>query len=233
MPFHVKTALFSLACAAAPLAAQVVGSMPDQSPYRDLEDGQRFGVVAGLWSFGKDPAGVGPKGTVPAYGARYDLALSGPMYLTVRALSGSVSRNVIDYNLPHTTRLVGTRSAVLTDIDASLTLALTGDRSWHHVQPLVHFGAGMVFAAGDSKVDVSGFALKPTISLTTGAGVRWVTGHSSELRADLSLNWWQLKYPQTYRATVADPLAVVPTGSLSPWTVNKTVTVGWTWRIFR
>lgn len=232
MPFHVKTALLSLVFAAAPLAAQV-GSMPDQSPYRDLEDGQRFGVVAGLWNFGKDPVGVGPKGTVPAYGVRYDLALTGPMYLTVRALSGSVLRNVIDYNQPHAQRLVGTRSSVLTDIDASLTLALTGERSWHHLQPLVHFGAGLVFAAGDSKGDVSGFALKPTISLATGAGVRWVTGRNSELRADLSLNWWQLKYPQTYRSTVADPSAVYPTGSLSPWTTNKTVTVGWTWRIFR
>lgn len=232
MKLHLKTALLSLACAAAPLAAQV-GSLPDQSPYKDLEDGQRFGLVAGMWSFGKDPVGVGPKGPVAAYGLRYDLAITGPMYLSVRALSGSVTRNVIDYTRPHAQRLVGTRSSTLTDIDAGLTLALTGDRSWHDLQPLVNFGAGMMFTAGDNKGDASGFALKPALSLTMGAGMRWVTGRNSELRADVSLDWWQLKYPQTYRSTDADPSAVFPTGGLTPWTTNKTVTVGWTWRIFR
>jgi hypothetical protein len=232
MTFRPSMILFALACAAAPLAAQV-GAMPDQSPYKDLEDGQRFGLVAGMWNFAKDPVGVGPKGSVPAFGARYDLFLGGPAYLTVSALSGGVTRNVINYLKKPGLRLVGTQGSVLTDIDAGLTIALTGERTWHKVQPLLNFGVGMMFTAGDNKGDVSGFALKPSVSLSFGGGLRWVTSANSELRADLALHWWQLKYPQSYRSTDADPQAVYPTGGLSPWTLNETLTVGWAWRIFR
>jgi hypothetical protein len=232
MTFRPRTILFALACAATPLAAQI-GSEPSKSPYKDLEDGQRFGLVAGLWAFGKDPVGVGPSGTAAALGVRYDLAINGPAYLTLRALSGNVTRNVINFDKKPALRLVGTQSSVLTDIDAGLSVALTGARTFHNIQPLVNFGVGMMFTAGDNKGDVSGFALKPALSLTTGAGVRWVTSANSELRADVSLNWWQLKYPESYRSTDADPQAVYPTGGLSPWTTNKTVTVAWTWRIFR
>ncbi|MBI1809175.1 MAG: hypothetical protein HYR75_04695 [Gemmatimonadetes bacterium] len=239
MTFRPRTILFALCFATSPLAAQgstppaQVGALPDQSPFRDLEDGQRFGLVAGIWSFGHDPVNVGPNGTSPAFGLRYDLYLGGPAYFSVQALSGSVVRNVIDYLKHPASRLVGTQSSVLTDVNAGLTIALTGARSWHHVQPLVNFGLGMMFDAGDSQGDVSGFAVKPALSLNTGMGVRWITSKNSELRADLALAFWQLKYPQNYRSTDADPQAVYPTGSLSPWTVNKTVTLGWTWRVFK
>ncbi len=232
MQFRLKSALFTLACFATPLAAQV-GSLPDKSPYKDLEEGQRFGLVAGLWNFGPDPVNVGPKGTVPVVGLRYDLALGGPAYLFVRSLSGSVSRNILDFEKHPAARLVGTKSSVLTDVDAGITLALTGARTWHDLQPLVNFGVGMMFDAGDNAGDVSGFSLKPALSLTMGTGLRWVTGPNSQLRADLSLYYWQLKYPQNYRSTDADPQAIYATGNLSPWTTHTALTVGWTWASFR
>jgi len=235
---RLRTTAFALACAAASLApvatlAAQVGTLPDQSPYKDLDDHQRVGLVAGLINFGRDGADVGPSGTAAAFGARYDLSIGGPGYLTVRALSASVTRNVLDYQLKPAQRLIGTKSSVLTNVDAGLALALTGERSWHNLQPLVNFDVGMIFSSGDNKSDVSGFALKPALSLSMGAGVRWITGSNSELRADVSVYYWQLHYPENYRSTAADPSAIVPTGTLTPWTTNRVFTLGWTWGIFR
>ncbi len=221
-----------LVCAAAPAAAQV-GSLPNKSPYLDLEDGQRLGVTAGMMTFGKDPVHVGPSGTAPTLGIRYDLYLGGPVYLTSRLLAASFDRNVLDYKKKPASRLTGKQSGVLTDLDVGLSISATGERSWKGIQPLLNMGVGMIFAPGDSKADVSGYNTKSALSASWGLGVRWVTGKNSELRADLSYYYWQLKYPENYRSTDADPISIYPTGSLTPYTTNRSLTVSYSMGIFR
>lgn len=220
-----------LALGAGALGAQTVGSLPEKSPFTDLRDHQRLGVVAGYLVTGRDPVGVNPK-SASFFGVRYDLYAGGPVYLTGRLFAAPSERDVLDYTKRAAFRRVGTQDCTIFGSDVGLTVALTGDRSWHGVQPLVHFGVGIAGGLGDRK-DVSNFTFSPTVALSYGFGARWVTGRNSELRADVAWMYWQVKYPELYRSTEGDPVAIYPTGSLSPYTGNRAVTVSWTFGIFR
>ncbi|HEV8411613.1 MAG TPA: hypothetical protein VGQ30_13970, partial [Gemmatimonadaceae bacterium] len=60
----MKKSLIAIAlviATAATGAAQTVGSLPDKSPFLDVHDGMRIGIVAGWLATGSDPVGVGPK----------------------------------------------------------------------------------------------------------------------------------------------------------------------------
>ena len=229
-----KTALLAAALvlsAGAHLGAQTVGSLPDQSPYLDLHDGQRFGVVAGWLLTGHDPVGVGPKSS-PIVGVRYDLAVGGPVYLTGSVFGTSTSRTVLDYTRTAATRSIGTQGMELVDLNVAVAVSLTGARSWHRWQPLLNLGVGVVAGPGD-KLDVSGYKFQPSFSISAGLGVRYTTGKNAELRADLSAYMWQLHYPELYRSTQGSSVAIYPDGSLTRWTVNTALTIGYTIHAFR
>lgn len=213
------------------LAAQTIGSVPDKSPYLDLHDGMRFGVVAGWLATGTDAVGVGPK-SAPMLGLRFDLAVGGPVYLTGSLFGVSTSRTVLDYTKSAATRDIGTQSTALVNANVAIAMSLTGLRTWHRLQPLVNLGVGVVGAAGD-KADVSGFKLGTMLSFSYGFGVRYSTGRNSELRFDLNQYWWQIKYPDLYRSTQGDPVAIKPTGGLSSYTANTALTIAWSLRSFR
>lgn len=225
-----------LACAlivfsAAAGGAQTVGSLPDQSPFLDLRDGQRFGVIAGWLATGRDPVGVGPK-SAPMVGVRYDLAVGGPVYLTGTLFGASTTRTVLDYTKSASNRDIGTQGTGLVDANVSVALSLTGLRTWHHLQPLVNLGVGVASGVGD-QTDISGYKTGMMFSFNYGFGVRYSTGKNSEFRFDLNQYWWQLKYPPLYRSTQGSPVAIRPTGSLSAYTANTALTVGWSIRSFR
>ena len=213
------------------LGGQTVGSLPDKSPFLDLNDGQRIGLVAGWLATGKDVVGVGPK-SAPLIGIRYDLAIGGPVYLTGTLFGLGTSREILDYSKSRATRDVGTQSSGLVNANVSIAVALTGKRTWHRLQPLVNLGFGVATAPGD-KPDVSGYSFGTHFSFSYGLGLRFATGKSSELRFDLNQYWWELKYPTLYRSTQGDPIAIKPTGSLASYTANTALTLGWTIRIFR
>lgn len=229
-PFLAPALAILLSCGAS-LAAQTVGSVPDKSPYLDLHDGMRFGLVAGWLATGTDPVGVGPK-SAPMLGLRYDLAVGGPVYLTGSLFGVSTTRSILDYTKTAATRNIGTQSTALVNADLAIAMSLTGLRTWRHLQPLVNLGVGVVSAPGDKK-DVSGFTLGTMLSFSYGFGVRYSTGRNSELRVDLNQYWWQLKYPDLYRSTQGDPVAIKPTGGLSAYTANTALTVAWSLRSFR
>jgi hypothetical protein len=223
---------FALLLAAGPaLGAQVVGTLPDHSPFLDLHDGQRLTVVAGWLQAGHDAVGVNAKsaGTV---GVRYDLSIGGPVYLTGLLFGGSTSRTILDYTKPASRRDVGTQSFALVDANVSIGLSLTGKRTWHRLQPLVNIGVGVVSGPGDPG-DISGDTFGTQFQLSYGAGVRLVTGSRSEFRLDVNQYWWELKYPPLYRSTQGDPISIKPAGSLSSWTANTALTLGWTFYAFR
>jgi hypothetical protein len=210
-----------------------VGSLPEDSPYRDIgPDGNRFGLVAGYLFTKADAAGVGPQ-SMPMYGIRHDLHIAGPAYLTTRLLGGSTSRTVLDYTKTAALRNVSTRNTAMVAGDVALTVSATGDRTWHRLQPLINVGVGLASFTGDQKADVSGFRLGTKFEFTYGLGARYITGRNSELRFDLSWYAWQLKYPTTYRSTAVDPVAIRPTGTLSPWAGNRLISLGYTFGIFR
>lgn len=213
------------------LAAQTVGSLPDKSPFADLHETYRFGVFAGMLITGTDPVGVNPK-SAPFIGARYDLSVGGPAYLTGSVFGTSTTRSVMDYTRTKATRNIGTQSMTLVGANLALAVSATGERTWHSLQPLVNLGVGVVSGPGD-KLDISGYRFGTQFSFSYGVGVRFVSGRNSEFRADLNQYWWSLKYPELYRSTQGDPVAIKPNGSLSAWTANTALTVAWTLRAFR
>ena len=219
-----------LSCGSA-LTAQTVGSLPDKSPFLDLHDGMRFGLVAGWLATGSDPVGVGPK-SAPMLGLRYDVAIGGPVYLTGSLFGTSTTRTVLDYTKSRATRDIGTQSTGLVNANVAIAMSLTGQRSWHRLQPLVNLGVGVVSAPGD-KVDISGYKFGTQFSFSYGFGVRYATGRNSELRFDLNQYWWQLKYPPLYRSTQGDPVAIRATGSLDSYTANTALTIAWSLKSFR
>jgi hypothetical protein len=223
---------FALLCVAGSAAgAQVIGTLPDKSPFLDLNDGPRLGLSGGWLAAGHDAVGVNAK-SAPSVGVRYDLPIGGPMYLTGMVFSSTTTRNILDYTKPAATRNVGTQSFALVDANIDLALSLTGKRTWHRLQPLVNIGVGVVSGLGD-KGDISGYNFGTAFQFSYGAGVRFITSSRSELRLDLNQYWWELKYPALYRSTQGDPIAIKPTGSLSSWTANTGLTLGWSYRAFR
>ena len=213
------------------LGAQTVGSLPDQSPFLDLHDNMRIGVMAGWLATGHDVVGVNPK-SAPIVGLRYDWAIGGPVFLTSSLFATSTTRTVLDYTKSASTRDIGNQTTGLFVFNVGLAMSLTGERSWHHLQPLVNLGVGIATGPGD-KQDVSGYGFGNQFSFSYGFGVRYVTGKNLEFRADLNQYWWQLKYPQNYRSTQGDPVAIKPTGSLDSYTANTALTIGATIRLFR
>ncbi len=230
----LRQALVVLSVAAAPLSAQVVvGSEPDKSPLLDLNDGQRFGIIGGVLVTPTDPLRIGPKGGA-ALGVRYDLHLGGPVYVLVDLLGVPNSRNVIDPTKKAGARDAGTQSSMLLLSDVSLAMSATGERSWRGLQPLVHLGVGTATALGD-KMDVGGYSMGTRFAFVGGVGLRFATGKRSELRCDASWYYWTLKYPDGYHTShSADSTAILPaTTKLNVGTWNQTITVSWTWSIFR
>jgi hypothetical protein len=213
------------------LSAQVIGSLPEKSPFVDLRDGHRFGVTAGYLVTGRDPVGVNPK-SGPLIGLRYDLHGGGPVYLTGRMFMVPSERDVLDYTKKAAQRRTGTQTCTIWGTDIGMALAVTGDRSWHSIQPLVHADIGLAGGLGD-KADVSNFSFTPSFSFSYGLGARWVTGKNSELRADVSWHYWKLSYPESYKSTEGDSIPIRPSGSMSPYAGNRAMTVSWTWGIFR
>jgi hypothetical protein len=229
----VKKSLMTLAlliASAGTAAAQTVGSLPDKSPFLDVNDGMRIGIVAGWLATGTDPVGVGPK-SAPTLGVRYDWAIGGPMYLSGSLFGASTTRTVLDYTKNAATRNVGTQGVGLIVGDVSLALSLTGARTWHGLQPLVNLGVGV--ATGPDKEDISGYAFSTAFAFSYGFGVRLTTSKNAEFRFDLDQYWWQLKYPESYRSTQGDVNAIRPTGALNAYTANTALTVSYSMRIFR
>lgn len=227
-------ALLGAALGAAPLAAQtVVGSEPDKSPFLDLSDGQRFGVIGGYVVTGPDLLGLHPK-SAPAIGARYDLHMGGPAYLIVSALGAPTSRNVLDPTKKAGLRDAGTQSTTLLLTDVSLALSAVGERSWRGLQPLVHLGFGTATSLGD-KADVGGYSMGTKFSFVGGLALRFITSKNSELRCDATWYYLGYAYPDAYHNKLsADSTSILPTTTkLKSGTLVNALTVSWTWGIFR
>jgi hypothetical protein len=230
----VKKSLLTLSlllASAAALSAQTIGTLPDQSPYLDLHDGMRIGPVAGWLATGKDAVGVNPE-SAPMLGVRFDMPIGGPVYVTGLVFGASTSRAIYDYTKAQANRNVGTQASGLLAFDVSLGMSLTGERTWHHIQPLINLGVGVVTAPGD-KEDISGYIFGTQFMFSYGAGLRYSAGKNLEFRLDVNQYWWQLKYPELYRSTQGGPIAIKPNGALSSYTVNTALTLGASVRIFR
>lgn len=234
LPF-VLAALVAAPLVAAPLSAQqVVGHTPENSPFEDLRGRQALTLTTGSLAPGGDPAGVGPR-TGLMLGARYELLLTGPLWLQARATyAPQLERTVKDPVLLGAARNVGTSQRPYAALEAGFGLNLTGNKSWHRVVPQVHGALGWA-TGGTSKFDVGGYRFGNKFTLSYGLGARIVTGRAWELHADVTHLLWKYTYPEDYRVSGSSTTdtSILKGSSLTPWQGNALLSVGMSRFFFR
>ena len=228
---------FLTAAAAAVLLASSaqaqVGYPPERSPYRDVEFRQELTLLTGYYAASSDPAKVAPQ-SGPMLGVRYDIRVGGPASLTARVARVFSERNVLNPALnPGAGRALGAEAWPLYLGDVGLTIALTGQKSLHHLVPVLSAGAGV--ASDFRSQDVGGYRVGTTFALNFGGGVRWVPGGSFQMRADVTDHLYQISYPGTYFLPTSSGGAPVlgASQSRSVWKHNAAITVGASYLFFR
>jgi hypothetical protein len=213
-------------------AAAQVGHEPSKSPFIDMDQRHEIHFFGGFYSAKKDPAKVAPQSGALG-GLMYEWRASGPVHLGASFMTVNSKRTILDPAQPAANRDLGTQRDLLYAADAFLALSLTGERSWHHLIPMVGGGFGLVT---DGKgADVGGFRFGTRFALPWGAGLRWIPGKGPlQFRADVKDWMYTIKYPQAYytAAVTGDTAIVSPATPTSRWTNNFALTAGFSF-IFR
>jgi hypothetical protein len=220
----------ALALSAGTAGAQV-GHDPARSPFIDLTYRQSVTPFGGYFMAADDPAGVAPQ-SGPMVGVRYDLYLGGPASFTGRIATATSERTVIDPARPASRRVLGVEQRPLTFADVGFSFALTGQKSWHGIVPLLQAGGGL--ATNFAGSDPGGFNLGTRFAITYGGGLRVVPNGRLAFRVDASKYAYQIRYPDRYFQPAIDSTQVLPTAaSKSKWLNNTAVTVGASYQFFR
>ena len=220
----------ALAVVAGTAGAQV-GHLPQSSPYRDVETRQELTFFGGQYGAGKDPINVAPQGG-PMFGVRYEVHVGGPAFFMARVSHVNSERFAIDPTKTGSAMQLGKKNVSLNLFDVNLALNLTGQKSFHHVVPIVNFGAGI--AACACSVASDPYTFGTPFAFSFGGGLRYVPGGRFQLRADLNDYLYQLKYPAEYYVTpTGGTAAVTGNQSRSFWKNNRALTVGASYLFFR
>ena len=207
-------------------ATAQVGHAPAKSPFVDVEQRHELTLYGGYFSAKKDPAKVAPQ-SAPMLGFQYLWRASGPVNLGLGLMTVNSKRLVLDPSTPIATREVGTQSQPLYAGEAFLSVALTGERSWHHLMPMAGAGLGLITNGKDA--DVGGFKFGTRFAFPWGAGVRWIPGNGRfAMRADIKDWMYTIRFPQAYyTSAVSSEPAILAAGTPpSRWTNNFAMTVG-------
>jgi hypothetical protein len=227
----VKQLLGALALAfIATTARAQVGHLPDNSPYRDLETRQEFTFFGGRYTTGKDPIGVAPLDG-PMYGIRYQVHVGGPAFLMTRWSHVNSSRFAIDPTKNGAARQLGKHNESVNLYDIDLALNLTGEKSFHHIVPVINFGAGV--ASCSCSVTNDPYTFGTPFAFTFGGGLRYVPGGRLQITVDWNDYLYQLKYPTAYYVIPVGGTAAATNEARSFWKNNKALTFGASLLFFR
>lgn len=220
-----------VAAVVAPVDAQLVGSEPSRSPFRDLETTQQFTLSLGWFDAKTDAAGVGPRPALFTQ-LRHDVHLGGPAWLTSRYGLLRTEREVIDPGFPVAERSLGFTPVTHHVADLGITLALTGRKTWHGLVPTLGGGVGLTSDFGSQ--DVGNYRFGTKFAFTFGPGLRIVLPRGYSLRADLTNHVYQFQYPSTYFQRASDSTSVLTdTRQRSGWQSNWALTLGGSVPLFR
>ena len=220
----------ALAVVATSAGAQV-GHLPQSSPYRDVETSQEITFFGGHYSAGQDVLNVGPR-SGPMFGIRYEKHVGGPAFLMVRWSHVNSERNVIDPTKVGAAAQLGRRNVSINLWDADLALNLTGQKSFHHIVPIVNLGVGV--ATCSCSFDPDPYKFGTPFAFSFGGGLRYVPGGRFQLRVDWNDYLYQLKYPTQYYIHTTGSGAPAPSGQArSFWKNNGALTVGASLLFFR
>jgi hypothetical protein len=225
---HLLGAL-ALVVTAATAGAQV-GHLPQNSPFRDIEISQELTFFGGHYSAGKDPLNVAPHGG-PMFGIRYEKHVGGPAFITARWSHVNSERFAIDPTKTGAAQQLGKESVGLNIFDVDLALNLTGQKSFHHIVPVVNLGAGI--ASCGCNVDPDPYSFGTPFAFSFGGGLRYVPGGRFQLRVEWNDYLYQLKYPSEYYVNSGSGAVAPPDQARSFWKNNGALTLGASFLFFR
>ena len=230
--FNLARAIALTACLAHPALAQL-GTIPEKSPFRDVEYNHEWTFFTGFLTNGGDPAGVAPGGG-PLLGLRYDYHFSGPLYGYARFTEVASSRSALNPGKPLAKRLIGNFKWPMTFFDVGLETSLTGQKAWHGIMPVMSFGVGGYsdFVSGP---DVGGFAVGSGLMFTFGGGVRYAPANKRwQLRAEAYNYFYALDYPPSYEnAPVGGSTSILPAGAKGGYRSNWSLQIGASYTLVR
>ncbi len=213
----------ALAVVATSASAQV-GHLPQTSPYRDLETNQEFTFFGGHYSAGGDVLDVTPHGG-PMFGIRYEKHLGGPAFLMARWSHVNSERNAIDPTKIGAAAQLGRKNVSLNLYDLNLALNLTGQKSFHHIVPIVNVGVGI--ASCSCTIAPDPYKFGTPFAFSFGGGLRYVPGGRFQLRWDWNDYLYQLKYPTEYYSNTTGTGPAAPSKQArSFWKNNRALTLG-------
>jgi hypothetical protein len=220
----------ALAVVATNAGAQV-GHLPQTSPYRDVETRQEFTFFGGHYSAGGDVLNITPQGG-PMFGVRYEVHVGGPAFLMARWSHVNSERNAIDPTKTGAAAQLGKKNVSLNLFDVNLALNLTGQKSFHHIVPVINLGAGI--ANCSCNVEPDPYAFGTPFAFSFGGGLRYVPGGRFQVRVDWNDYLYQLKYPAEYYINTTGTGASAPSDQArSFWKNNGALTVGASLLFFR
>jgi opacity protein-like surface antigen len=190
------------------------------SPYRFVEHSQ------GLYGFGANiltdqgSLNTGPASGI-AFGAGYNVRISGPFNFSARVTYLPTERTVYDdeSTLADSVALrqdptyglveIGTADVTLLLLDASLRFDITGPRTWHRIQPFVLLGVGGALSVSSNNAAEETLPSDRELRVRFGNGFTGHVGagvevHLSDrltLQADARDLLWKLKIPQGFLLT--------------------------------
>lgn len=193
--YRVFSSLILLA-AAAPAGAQQI-----QSPYRFLDTSQEAGFFVAQLSPAEGALGLGPE-SGPVFGARYAIVLSGPFMIEVEGSYFPTSHAVLDTVVVDSAyRRIGSADHDLIIATAALRINLTGQRTWHRLQPFLAFGIGGVAEVGSDDAAVNQAPVDARYEFGTSfagilaGGIAWVPADRFAVRLDARNLLWKVKTP--------------------------------------
>ena len=214
---------------ASPLAGQV-GHDPDKSPYRDIPRSNYLVPTLGYFGGSGGTVGVGPHDGM-TYGLQYSILANRPVTIGFGILYGDLQRLVQDPTLPPETRTSGPISNGVLWTEVAFQFNLTGNKSWHGIAPFIGAAAGLAFAE-DPIEDQTGFDMGTRIYIAPMLGTRYFFANRLHLQLDARFQFWQIKYPESFRQPPRTSLLsppVLPDGVLSEWVVTPWVRAGFGW----
>ncbi|HEX9564469.1 MAG TPA: hypothetical protein VF981_10880 [Gemmatimonadaceae bacterium] len=213
-----------LATALSSAQAQV-GHPPNRSPYRDRDYNRDWTLFFGQFSAQRDPAGVAPTDG-PLAGVRWQMHMTGPLYIAARLAGGSVERTEIDPSKTIAERVIGTEKVPMFLADIALELSLTGHKTWHGIAPVLNGGVGF---SGDlrGRTDVGDYRFGVPFTMTFGSGINWSINDAWALRFDWANYIYRIGYPNSYYLkTTEDPPVLAAGASQSHWRRNRALSIG-------
>jgi hypothetical protein len=177
------------------LTAQV-GHDPQHSPFQDVTTRQTITPFVSEFFGNRAHAGVGAQAGL-AFGGRLTTALSGPLELWATFAMISSKRNVIDPSKPASARMSGPIDLRLVSADLGIALRLTGDRSFHGLEPYVGIAFGVV-APTKTVTDPGGFSANSNITFVPTIGTRARIGRFVSLTLEARDNLMRYEWPSAY-----------------------------------